>query len=65
LVLGGALGNLVDRFVRSPGFLRGHVVDYVKVGWWPLFNVADSCITIGAILLVVRALFPPEPAARG
>ena len=65
LVLGGALGNLVDRFVRSPGFLRGRVVDFVKLGWWPLFNVADSCITIGAILLVVRAVFPPEHAARG
>ena len=51
LVLGGALGNLVDRFVRSPGFLRGHVVDFVAVGWWPVFNVADSCITIGAIVL--------------
>jgi signal peptidase II len=55
LVLGGALGNLTDRIFRSPGFLRGHVVDYVKVGSFPLFNVADSCITIGAILLVIAA----------
>jgi signal peptidase II len=63
LVLGGALGNLCDRFARSPGVLRGHVVDFVKVGWFPVFNVADSCITIGATLLVVRSLFPPpEPA---
>jgi signal peptidase II len=59
LVLGGALGNLSDRIARSPGFLRGHVVDFVAVGWWPLFNVADSCITIGAIILVVRTLFQP------
>jgi signal peptidase II len=57
LVLGGALGNLVDRFARSPGFLHGHVVDFVSVGSFPVFNVADSCITIGAILLVVRTLF--------
>ena len=56
LVLGGALGNLVDRFVRAPGILRGHVVDFVSVGWWPVFNVADSCITIGAVLLIVRSL---------
>jgi signal peptidase II len=56
LVLGGALGNLVDRFVRSPGFLRGHVVDFVSVGWWPVFNVADSCVSIGAVLLIVRSL---------
>ena len=56
LVLGGALGNLVDRFARAPGFLRGHVVDFVSVGWWPVFNVADSCVTIGAVLLIVRSL---------
>ncbi|MGZ4691015.1 MAG: signal peptidase II [Acidimicrobiia bacterium] len=55
LVLGGALGNLTDRLVRSPGFLRGEVVDYVRVGSFPSFNVADSCITIGAILLIIAA----------
>ena len=55
LVLGGALGNLTDRLIRSPGFLRGHVVDYVRVGSFPSFNVADSAITIGAILLVIAA----------
>jgi signal peptidase II len=55
LVLGGALGNLSDRIFRSPGFLRGHVVDYVRVGSFPSFNVADSAITIGAILLVIAA----------
>jgi signal peptidase II len=60
LVLGGALGNLVDRFARSPGVLRGHVVDFVVVGWWPVFNFADSCVTIGAIVLIVRTLFPPQ-----
>ena len=62
LVLGGALGNLVDRFARSPGFLRGHVVDFVAVGWFPVFNVADSCITVGAIILVARTLFAPQPS---
>jgi signal peptidase II len=63
LVLGGALGNLVDRVARSPGFLRGHVVDFVAVGWWPVFNVADSCITVGALLLIVRTLRAPHAAA--
>jgi signal peptidase II len=58
LVLGGALGNLCDRIFRAPGFLRGHVVDFVAVGWWPVFNVADSCVTIGAILLIIRSLRP-------
>jgi len=59
LVLGGALGNLTDRFARAPGFLRGHVIDFVAVGWWPVFNVADSCVTVGAVLLVVRSLRAP------
>jgi signal peptidase II len=59
LVLGGSLGNLADRLARSPGFLRGHVVDFVAVGWWPVFNLADSCITIGAIVLIARTLFAP------
>ncbi|HXY92014.1 MAG TPA: signal peptidase II [Acidimicrobiia bacterium] len=53
LVLGGAVGNLIDRVFRSPGFLRGAVVDFVHIGAWPTFNVADSAITIGAVLVVV------------
>jgi len=64
LVLGGALGNLSDRFFRAPGFMRGHVVDFVAVGWWPVFNVADSCVTIGAILLVLRSLRAPPSVPR-
>ena len=56
LVLGGALGNLVDRFLRGPGPLRGHVVDFVSVGWWPVFNVADSAICVGGAVLVLLAL---------
>jgi len=56
LVLGGALGNLVDRFFRGPGPLQGHVVDFVSVGWFPVFNVADSAITVGGVLLVLLAL---------
>ena len=53
LVLGGALGNLTDRVFRAPGFLRGEVVDFVRVGAFPSFNVADSAITIGAMLLLL------------
>lgn len=56
LVLGGALGNLVDRFFRGPGPLQGHVVDFVSVGWWPVFNVADSAICVGGAVLVLLAL---------
>jgi signal peptidase II len=50
LVLGGAIGNLTDRVVRGPG-IRGHVVDFVDIGPWPVFNVADSAIVVGALLL--------------
>ena len=49
LVLGGALGNLTDRLVRGHG---GAVVDFIDLQWWPVFNVADMAITIGAVLLV-------------
>jgi signal peptidase II len=54
LVLGGAVGNLVDRLVRAPGFLRGEVVDFIKVPYWPTFNLADSAITIGVAVIVLR-----------
>jgi signal peptidase II len=57
MILGGAMGNLVDRFFRSPGPLRGHVVDFRSVGWWPVFNVADPSVVGGAILLVVLSVF--------
>lgn len=60
-VLGGALGNLMDRLFRAPGPLQGHVVDFVSVGWWPVFNVADSSIVCGAILLVTLTVFGFEP----
>ena len=60
MILGGALGNLVDRFFRSPGPLRGHVVDFLSIGWWPVFNVADPAVVGGAILLVGLSLLGYE-----
>jgi signal peptidase II len=59
LILGGALGNLLDRIFRSPGFLRGEVVDFVSVGWWPTFNVADSALSVGIVLLLLCTLLRP------
>jgi signal peptidase II len=53
LVLGGALGNLTDRLFRGDELLRGEVVDFVKVGIWPVFNLADSCIVVGGLLLAI------------
>lgn len=53
LVAGGALGNSVDRVARVPGFPGGGVVDFIKIGWWPNFNLADSGIVIGAVLIAL------------
>src|SRR5439155_4647551 len=55
LLLGGALGNLVDRLLRSPAPLRGHVVDWIELPHWPVFNLADSAIVIGGCLAVLLA----------
>jgi signal peptidase II len=56
MVLGGACGNLVDRIFRAPGPLQGYVVDFISVGWWPVFNIADSSIVCGGILVVLMSL---------
>lgn len=51
-ILGGALGNLADRLFRDPGPFRGHVVDWIAVPNFPVFNVADSAIFCSAVLMV-------------
>ena len=57
LLLGGATGNLIDRIFRAPGPFRGDVVDWIEVTrYWPVFNVADSCIVCAGILVVLLAL---------
>lgn len=56
LVLGGAIGNLTDRALRGPRF-SGRVVDFVDLQIWPVFNLADSAIVIGAALLLAAGLF--------
>jgi len=55
LVLGGAVGNLVDRVFRGDGLLDGGVVDWIDFSFFPTFNVADSAITIGVALLLLAA----------
>jgi len=52
-ILGGAIGNIADRLFRGEGLLHGKVVDFIDFQWFPIFNVADSAITIGAIVLIV------------
>lgn len=55
LLVGGALGNLTDRFVRAPGGGQGHVVDYLQLPHWPIFNLADVCIVSAAVLICLLA----------
>jgi signal peptidase II len=62
LVLGGAFGNLADRLFRDPGLLRGAVIDFIDLQWWPVFNLADAAITCGCVLLVLTAGRRPAAA---
>ncbi|MEO5711381.1 MAG: signal peptidase II [Nocardioidaceae bacterium] len=55
-LMAGVLGNLTDRIFRSPGVLRGHVVDFLQLPNWPIFNVADVCINIAAGVVILQAV---------
>jgi lipoprotein signal peptidase len=57
LLLGGATGNLLDRIFRAPGPFQGHVVDWIELPHWPVFNLADSSIVCAGVLVVLLALF--------
>jgi signal peptidase II len=56
LLLGGALGNLTDRLTREPGFFRGHVIDFLVLPHWPVFNLADSSIVTAACLIALLSV---------
>jgi signal peptidase II len=56
LLLGGATGNLLDRIFRAPGPFQGHVIDWIELPHWPVFNLADSSIVCAAVLVVLLAL---------
>jgi signal peptidase II len=65
LILGGALGNLADRALNGPG-LSGHVTDFIDFRIWPVFNLADTAIVIGAIVLaIVTSRRDETPATDG
>jgi signal peptidase II len=55
LLLGGAMGNLGDRIFRAPGPFRGWVVDWIELPHWPVFNLSDSAIVCGGVLMVLIA----------
>lgn len=68
LVLGGVLGNLTDRIFREPGFFMGHVIDWIELPHWPIFNIADSSIVIAALIavaLTMRNIHPFEISETG
>ena len=61
LALGGVLGNLSDRIFRSPGYFTGHVIDWIELTHWPVFNVADTAIVVAAgiaVILSIRNISP-------
>jgi signal peptidase II len=65
LLIGGAVGNLVDRLFRGDAWMRGAVVDFIDMQWWPIFNIADMGVTIGAVLFAIAALrAPAAPSGR-
>jgi signal peptidase II len=56
LLCAGVAGNLTDRLFRPPGVFRGHVIDFLELPYWPIFNVADMCITAAAVMVLVLAV---------
>ena len=56
LIIGGAVGNILDRLFRGSGWMRGAVIDFIDFQWWPVFNVADMAIMVGAATMIVAML---------
>ena len=64
LLLGGVIGNLTDRIFREPGWLSGHVIDWIQIPNWPVFNLADCAIVTAAAIsfaLTLRNIPPITP----
>lgn len=66
LLLGGVLGNLTDRIFREPSFLSGHVIDWIQIPHWPVFNLADTAICVAAAFSFVLTMrnVPPITQVR-
>ena len=60
-VLAGASGNLIDRCINEPGFPSGHVTDFLELPYWPIFNIADSSITISMTFIIIMLLLGYNP----
>jgi signal peptidase II len=55
MIIGGAIGNVIDRLFRQQGWFRGGVVDFIDFQWFPIFNIADIGVTVGGALLVLAS----------
>jgi signal peptidase II len=64
LLIGGAAGNLIDRLFRGDGWLNGAVVDFIDLQWFPIFNIADMAINIGAALLILGSILSARAHKR-
>ena len=64
LAMGGILGNLVDRIFREPGVFRGHVIDWLQIPNWPVFNIADTAIVVAAAISMILSLRNIPPITR-
>lgn len=60
-VLGGAIGNVIDRIFRDDGWMRGSVVDFIDFQWFPIFNIADISVNVGGAIFVLWSLFSKTP----
>jgi len=56
LIIGGGIGNLIDRLVRPPGAGRGEVIDFIYLSFWPTFNIADAAIVVGVGAMLLFAI---------
>ena len=63
-VIGGAAGNLIDRAFRQDAWLRGSVVDFIDFQWFPIFNIADIAINVGAAALILNAVLTGRRVGR-
>jgi signal peptidase II len=64
-IIGGAIGNVLDRVFRGNGFMDGAVVDFIDLRWWPVFNVADIGIVCGAIAVAYSMIFSQPEVVEG
>ena len=64
MIIGGAVGNVFDRLFRGDKWLAGAVVDFIDLQWFPVFNIADSAVTVGAAILIISTVVASRMKAQ-